>query len=141
MPKKKPKYFPPPKQIDPMDKHVGQQIRIRRMAIRVSQEKLGDALGLTFQQVQKYEKGTNRVSASRLQQIANFLKLPSVETFFEGGPGHKGGNSKPQEAGPVYEMLSSHAGIRLAKQWPKLSDGQRLAVTNLVEQIVSEPDG
>ena len=140
MPPKKPKYIPPKKQIDPMDKHVGQQIRINRMVLRLSQEKLGDALGLTFQQVQKYEKGTNRVSASRLQAIANFLKLPSVDKFFEGGPGYKGGNSKPQEPSAVYEMMSSHSGVRLAKQWPKLTDGQRNAVVNLVERIVDKDD-
>jgi len=54
---------------NPIDKHVGSRVRMRRMMLSMSQEKLGDALGLTFQQVQKYEKGTNRISASRLQQM------------------------------------------------------------------------
>ena len=55
---------------NPIDKHVGSRVRMRRMMLSMSQEKLGDALGLTFQQVQKYEKGTNRIGASRLQQIS-----------------------------------------------------------------------
>jgi transcriptional regulator with XRE-family HTH domain len=56
---------------NPVDKHVGRRVRMRRMMLAMSQGKLGDALGLTFQQVQKYEKGTNRIGASRLQQISH----------------------------------------------------------------------
>src|SRR5215212_7547401 len=70
---------------NPTDRHVGSRVRMRRMMLSMSQEKLGDALGLTFQQVQKYEKGTNRIGASRLQQIANILQVP-VAFFFEGAP-------------------------------------------------------
>src|SRR3972149_1752114 len=70
---------------NPIDKHVGSRVRMRRMMLSMSQEKLGDALGLTFQQVQKYEKGTNRIGASRLQAIANILQVP-VSFFFEGAP-------------------------------------------------------
>ena len=70
---------------NPVDKHVGGRVRMRRMMLDMSQEKLGDALGLTFQQVQKYEKGANRVSASRLQHISDILRVP-VPFFFEGGP-------------------------------------------------------
>ena len=66
---------------NPIDKHVGSRVRMRRMMLGMSQEKLGDALGLTFQQVQKYEKGTNRIGASRLQQISNILQVP-VAFFF-----------------------------------------------------------
>jgi transcriptional regulator with XRE-family HTH domain len=68
-----------------IDKHVGSRVRMRRMMLGMSQEKLGDALGLTFQQVQKYEKGTNRVSASRLQHLSHILQVP-VPFFFEGAP-------------------------------------------------------
>src|SRR3954468_15383406 len=71
---------------NPIDRHVGSRVRMRRMMIGMSQERLGDALGLTFQQVQKYEKGTNRIGASRLQQIAEILQVP-VSYFFEGSPG------------------------------------------------------
>src|SRR5438874_6662329 len=73
------------KEPNPIDKHVGSRVRMRRMMLGMSQEKLGDAFGLTFQQVQKYEKGTNRISASRLQQSAHILQVP-VTFFFEGAP-------------------------------------------------------
>src|SRR5690349_17989111 len=74
---------------NPTDKHVGARVRMRRMMMSMSQEKLGDALGLTFQQVQKYEKGANRIGASRLQQIAHILQVP-VSFFFEGAPSAPG---------------------------------------------------
>ena len=70
---------------NPVDKYVGSRVRMRRIMLGMSQEKLGEALGLTFQQVQKYEKGTNRVGASRIQQIAEILQVP-VSFLFEGGP-------------------------------------------------------
>jgi len=70
---------------NPIDRHVGGQVRMRRMMLAMSQQKLGHALGLTFQQVQKYEKGTNRIGASRLQQISHILQVP-VAFFFEGMP-------------------------------------------------------
>jgi transcriptional regulator with XRE-family HTH domain len=71
--------------LNPLDKHVGSRMRIRRMMLGISQEKLGKELGLTFQQVQKYEKGVNRLGASRLQQLSQILQVP-VEFFFEGIP-------------------------------------------------------
>ncbi len=74
---------------NPIDRHVGSRVRMRRMLIGMSQEKLGESLGLTFQQVQKYEKGTNRIGASRLQQIAMVLGVP-VEFFFDGAPQEAG---------------------------------------------------
>src|SRR5471032_790567 len=70
---------------NPVDKYVGSRVRMRRMMLGMSQEKLGNSLGLTFQQVQKYEKGTNRIGASRLQQISQILQVP-VSFFFEGAP-------------------------------------------------------
>src|SRR6202167_4056888 len=70
---------------NPVDKYVGSRVRMRRIMLGMSQEKLGEALGLTFQQVQKSEKGTNRVGASRIQQIAELLQVP-VSFLFEGGP-------------------------------------------------------
>src|ERR1700749_4595042 len=78
---------------NPTDKHVGARVRMRRMMLGMSQEKLGDSLGLTFQQVQKYEKGTNRIGASRLQQISQILQVP-VSFFFEGAP-HLPGHGAP----------------------------------------------
>src|SRR5215467_12019541 len=70
---------------NPIDKHVGSRVRMRRKMLAMSQTKLGDALGLTFQQVQKYEKGTNRMGASRLDHIAHILQVP-IPFFFEGAP-------------------------------------------------------
>jgi len=69
----------------PVDKYVGSRVRMRRKMLGMSQEKLADGLGLTFQQVQKYEKGANRIGASRLQQISHILQIP-VPFFFEGAP-------------------------------------------------------
>jgi transcriptional regulator with XRE-family HTH domain len=83
---------------NPVDRHVGSRVRIRRMMLSISQTKLGDALGLTFQQVQKYEKGTNRLSASKLQESAHFLQVP-VTFFFEGAPSVSG-TSKAKGASP-----------------------------------------
>src|SRR5260370_38112356 len=74
---------------NPIDKHVGSRLRMRRKMLGMSQEKLGEALKITFQQVQKYEKGTNRISASRLQHISHILQVP-VPFFFEGAPHQPG---------------------------------------------------
>ena len=74
------------KKPNPIDTHVGSRIRLRRNMLGMSQEKLGESLGITFQQIQKYEKGTNRVGASRLQAIANILDVP-VSFFFDDAPG------------------------------------------------------
>jgi ribosome-binding protein aMBF1 (putative translation factor) len=70
---------------NPVDKHVGSRVRMRRQMLAMSQEKLGAGLGLTFQQVQKYDRGANRIGASRLQQMSHILQVP-VEFFFEGAP-------------------------------------------------------
>src|SRR6201989_2788334 len=103
---------------NPIDKHVGSRVRMRRMMLSMSQEKLGDALGLTFQQVQKYEKGTNRIGASRLQQISQILQVP-VSFFFEGAPNlHGGEGGSLQEApSPAYvsDFLATSAGLSLTK--------------------------
>ena len=77
--------LPRKKAPNPIDQHVGRRVRMRRLMLAMSQEKLGDALGLIFQQVQKYEKGANRIGASRLEQISHLLQVP-VEFFFEGTP-------------------------------------------------------
>lgn len=118
---------------NPVDKHVGSRVRMRRMMLSMSQEKLGDGLGLTFQQVQKYEKGTNRIGASRLQQIANILQVP-VAFFFEGiktmqMPNHDYINS----------FLSSKDGLSLSKSFMKIKDAKvRRSIVDLVEQVAGE---
>src|SRR5947209_20461561 len=91
---------------NPIDKHVGSRVCMRRMMLAMSQEKLGKALGLTFQQVQKYEKGTNRIGASRLQQISQILQVP-VEFFFEGSPSGSGSADAEASANYVSDFLAS----------------------------------
>src|SRR5712664_2893543 len=101
---------------NPIDKHVGSRVRMRRMMLGMSQTKLGDALGITFQQVQKYEKGTNRISASRLQQISHTLQLP-VSFFFEGSPHvpgqHKGNGATAPSPTYVTDFLATSEGLAL----------------------------
>jgi transcriptional regulator with XRE-family HTH domain len=127
---------------NPTDKHVGSRVRMRRMMLSMSQEKLGDALGLTFQQVQKYEKGTNRIGASRLQQIAQILQV-QVSFFFEGAPAaitigrHEGLSEAPSPA-YVSDFLATSDGLALTKAFMKIRDSKlRRRIVDLVEQIAS----
>jgi transcriptional regulator with XRE-family HTH domain len=125
---------------NPIDKHVGSRVRMRRMMLGMSQEKLGDALGLTFQQVQKYEKGTNRIGASRLQQISNILQVP-VEFFFEGAPELAVGAPSidlKDAPSPAYvsEFLATSDGLALTKAFMRISDAKlRRRIVDLVQQI------
>ena len=125
---------------NPTDKHVGSRVRMRRMMLGMSQEKLGDALGLTFQQVQKYEKGTNRIGASRLQQISHILQVP-VEFFFEGGPGAQtGGRGEGDAPSPAYvsDFLATSDGLALTKAFMRIEDPKlRRRIVDLVEQIAA----
>ena len=123
---------------NPTDRHVGSRVRMRRMMLSMSQEKLGDALGLTFQQVQKYEKGTNRIGASRLQQISQILQVP-VAFFFEGAPNlqgaHEPGKDAPSAA-YVSEFLASSEGLSLTKAFMRIQDARiRRRIVDLVEEI------
>ena len=125
---------------NPIDKHVGSRVRMRRMMLGMSQEKLGDALGLTFQQVQKYEKGTNRIGASRLQQISNILQV-QVSFFFEGAPNVPSGGRVDNLAdapSPAYvsDFLATSDGLALTKAFMRISDSKlRRRIVDLVEQI------
>ena len=128
---------------NPIDKHVGSRVRMRRMMLGMSQEKLGDALGLTFQQVQKYEKGTNRIGASRLQQISHILQVP-VSFFFEGAPSVPGGARVAEGLGeapsPAYvsDFLATSDGLALTKAFMRITDSKlRRRIVDLVEQIAS----
>src|SRR4051794_29316167 len=119
---------------NPIDKHVGSRVRMRRMMLGMSQEKLGDALGLTFQQIQKYEKGTNRIGASRLQQISLVLQVP-VSFFFEGVPGPAGFG---EASSPEYftNFLASSDGLKLAKAFTRVSSAAlRRRIIDLVEEM------
>src|SRR3979490_940246 len=84
-----------------VDKYVGSRVRMRRIMLGMSQERLGEGLGLTFQQIQKYEKGTNRIGASRIQQISEILQVP-VSFLFEGSPGSSNANSFGDAPSPTY---------------------------------------
>ncbi len=128
---------------NPIDKHVGSRVRMRRMMLNMSQEKLGDALGLTFQQVQKYEKGTNRIGASRLQQIAHILQVP-VSFFFEGAPhipGQLGGMNEAPSPAYVSDFLATSDGLSLTKAFMRIKNSKlRRRIVDLVEQIAGEGD-
>ena len=125
---------------NPVDKHVGSRVRMRRMMLGMSQEKLGDALGLTFQQVQKYEKGTNRIGASRLQQISHILQVP-VAFFFEGAPhvpGQPKGSAAPSPA-YVTDFLASSDGLTLTKAFMRIKEDKlRRSIVNLGEEIAGD---
>ncbi len=120
---------------NPVDRHVGSRVRMRRMMLNMSQEKLGDALGLTFQQVQKYEKGTNRIGASRLQQISQILQVP-VAFFFEGQPNTTTHGAPP--ATYVNDFLATSEGLALVKAFQQISDTKlRRSIVNMVEAVVN----
>lgn len=120
---------------NPIDKHVGSRVRMRRMMLGMSQEKLGDALGLTFQQVQKYEKGTNRIGASRMQNIARILQV-SVEFFFEGAPGGQAVDGSAPSPAYIGEFLATSDGLALTKAFMNVKDSKtRHTIVTLVQQI------
>ena len=125
---------------NPIDKHVGSRVRMRRMMLSMSQEKLGGALGLTFQQVQKYEKGTNRIGANRLQQISQILQVP-VAFFFEGAPTfHPQNESEGMGEAPsptyVSDFLATSDGLALTKAFMEIKEPKlRRRIVDLVEEI------
>lgn len=110
------------KKSNPIDVYVGSRIRLRRMMLGMSQEKLGESLGITFQQIQKYEKGTNRVGASRLQNISAVLNVP-VFFFFQGAPGESEEKANDfSESNVAVEFLSSREGLQLNRTFIKIKD-------------------
>jgi transcriptional regulator with XRE-family HTH domain len=125
----------PTKSSTATDKHVGARVRMRRMMLETSQTSLGEALGITFQQIQKYEKGTNRIGASGLQQIAHILQVP-VSFFFEDLP-------LPSEAlseeGPyIDDFLATSDGLSLTKYFIRIKDPKlRRCIVDLVEHIAA----
>ena len=126
---------------NPVDKYVGSRVRMRRIMLGMSQEKLGEALGLTFQQVQKYEKGTNRVGASRIQQIADILQIP-VSFLFEGGPsGTATTEGRTDGPSPSYisDFLATSEGLTLTRAFTRITDVRlRRSIVDLVEQIAAQ---
>ena len=119
---------------NPIDKHVGSRVRMRRMMLGMSQSTLANGLDLTFQQVQKYEKGTNRISASRLQHISQILQLP-VTFFFEGTPGQSKAKDDASLA-YVTDFLATRNGLTLTKAFMKIKDAKlRRNIVHLVEEL------
>ena len=122
----------------PTDKHVGARVRMRRLMLEMSQEKLGHALGLTFQQVQKYEKGTNRIGASRLQHISHILQVP-VSFFFEGAPTPPGapvGKGAAPSPSYVSDFLATSDGLALATSFMRINEPKlRRHIVHLVQEI------
>ena len=127
------------KKPNPIDAHVGGRIRFRRNMLNMSQEKLGESLGITFQQIQKYEKGTNRVGASRLQAIAGILNVP-VSFFFEDAPdtdiGQTSGFIEEMSGSDVMDFCSSAEGLQLNRAFVRISDAKvRRKIIDLVRTL------
>jgi transcriptional regulator with XRE-family HTH domain len=123
---------------NPVDLHVGARIRLRRRMQSVSQEKLADALGLTFQQVQKYERGANRVSASKLYEIAAALQAP-IAYFFDGLADPAGEGHAPSAESTVHSFLMTSEGLELARLFPSVPRGPvRRRVLDLSRALAGE---
>ncbi len=128
------------KKPNPIDVHVGSRIRLRRNLLGLSQEKLGEGLGITFQQIQKYEKGTNRVGASRLQAISSILGVP-VSYFFEDAPTREEATPGMAEDSTNYvvDFLNSAEGLQLNRSFVKIADSRiRKRILDLVKALSSD---
>lgn len=126
---------------NPVDKHVGSRVRMRRVLLGFTQEKLGTALGITFQQVQKYEKGTNRIGASRLQEISKTLQVPP-SFFFEGLPAtampEGAGFAEAGTAKSVTDFVITAEGLQLNKAFTQIKDPKvRRRIIDLVIALAS----
>jgi len=127
-----------------IDVHVGSRVRFRRVLLGMSQEKLGEKIGLTFQQIQKYEKGINRIGASRLFDLAQVLGVP-VQFFFDEAPAaepsqfaQEGFAEKPDESS-IVEFLRSRDGLELNRAFVRISDAKaRRAIVDLVRSLANE---
>lgn len=132
------------KEPNPIDRHVGNRLRMQRILSNMSQEKLGEALGITFQQVQKYEKGINRISASRLQQISRILNVPP-SFFFQNAPDktassdEKRGLSDIASSQYVVDSLSTSEGLQLNRAFARISEPKtRKRIVELVATIAEQ---
>jgi transcriptional regulator with XRE-family HTH domain len=132
----------PKKQANPIDGQVGNRVRLRRMLVGMSQERLGEHLGLTFQQVQKYEKGVNRIGAGRLFQVAQILGVP-ISYFYEGVIEQSAESMRKGDATtpPVMEFLSSGEGLQLTLAFMRIKDSKvRKRVIDLVKSLAEETE-
>jgi transcriptional regulator with XRE-family HTH domain len=133
----------PKKSPNSTDKHVGSRVRMRRMMLEMSQTELGNDIGLTFQQVQKYEKGTNRIGAGRLHEISRILQVP-ISFFFEGSPREPGAPSDtdtPPLPTYVTDFLATSDGLALTKAFMQIKDANlRRRIVSLVQEITGGGD-
>jgi transcriptional regulator with XRE-family HTH domain len=127
----------PRSKIDATDKHVGKQVCMRRLMLGMTIEALGNAVGVTYQQMYKCEKGLNRIGASRLRHIAQILEVP-ISFFFKDAPvsTKEAANQVPDY---TKEFLATRDGLELAKAFSRIEKRNvRRAIVELVEQIVPE---
>jgi len=127
-----------------VDTHVGSRVRMRRKLLGVSQDQLADSLGLTFQQVQKYERGANRISASKLFRIAEILSV-EVSYFFDGLPDPIEGVGTDSTMSHVHDVmhafLQTSEGVELAEIFPRIASGRvRRQILDLVRTMAAEED-
>ena len=125
-----------------VDAYVGARLRVRRVMLGLSQGKLGQLLGVTFQQIQKYEKGSNRISASRLRQAAHALEVP-VEYFYEGAPTPAAGGELPESAAEAFDVafLATTEGFQLNRAFLRIRDPKvRRRIVDLVVSLAPPDD-
>ncbi len=127
------------KKPNPIDIYVGGRVRLRRLMIGMSQEKLGENVGLTFQQIQKYEKGVNRIGASRLYQLSQVLNVP-IQFFFQDAPIQGTGSSptarESEQDSVIYDFLNSREGLELNRAYVRISDARvRRSIVDLMRSL------
>jgi transcriptional regulator with XRE-family HTH domain len=125
-----------------IDKEIGSRVRMRRVSIGMSQEKLGDMLGLTFQQVQKYEKGMNRISVARLVEIAKILNV-EIDFFFDGIKSGKSDAGFAESGSPPYvaDMMSTPEGLQLVRTFASIKSPRvRKSIVQLVSSLAAQEE-
>jgi len=131
------------KGVNATDEYVGRQVRMRRLMLEITQQKLAGLLGISFQQLQKYESGANRVSASRLQQLCHMLEVP-ISFFFEGAPGGEGRIARravAPVAAYVSDFLADADGLKLVRVFTQIGDPKlRRSLVHFVEELAGADD-
>jgi transcriptional regulator with XRE-family HTH domain len=127
---------------NPVDIHVGSRVRLRRLLLGMSQEKLGDELGVTFQQVQKYERGANRIGASRLYRVSTVLQVP-IGFFFEGLDAQPiGGFAEGDQTPLIDDFINSPEGVALAAAFARIREPSvRRKLLELARTLAGEGGG
>jgi transcriptional regulator with XRE-family HTH domain len=130
---------PTGKRPNPTDVYVGSRVRLRRKMLGLSQEKLGEKLGITFQQIQKYEKGTNRVGASRLQAMASALEVPVSFFFPDASPLAAGAGMQEEGASFMMDFMSTSEGLELSRDFLRIRSSKlRRRIVELVHALADE---